>query len=128
MTPAAAIASLDRQLAAIGEDVILRRTIGTANQVNIDVVCRAFVRGYEPKELVGSIVQGDSQVTISPTQINRAQWPGGQPVTSPPSATDPRVPRKGDKMIVAGKPRNVEAAAPIYLAGELVRIDLQVKG
>jgi hypothetical protein len=75
------------------------------------------------------IIEGDSLVIMSPTQIVAAQWPGGQVVTSPPSMLDPRVPRQGDKAIIAGKMRTVQAAAPIYFpSGALIRIELRVKG
>lgn len=123
------IERLDRALEKNGQDVVLRRTVGSASQVNIDVTCRAMVRDYAPQELVGQIIQGDSHVIISPTQITAAQWPGGQPIASPPVQTDPRVPRPNqDKVIVAGRLRNVQAATPIYVVGELVRIEMQVRG
>lgn len=121
--------ALDRALAAKGQDIVLRRVVGVTNQVNVDVRCRAFVRNYAPHELTSLIIQGDSEVTISLTEIGRAQWPGGQPVASPPVATDPRVPIANVcKAIIGGKLRNVQAAAPIYVNGELVRIRLQVRG
>lgn len=119
---------LDRMLAAFGQDVTLRRVTGTTHQTNVDCTCRALVRGYRADELAGGIIQGDSLVILSATDIIAAQWPGGQPVTSPPGATDPRVPRKGDKVIIEGKTRNVEYAEPIYVAGALHRINLQVRG
>jgi hypothetical protein len=39
-----------------------------------------------------------------------------------------RVPRKGDKIIIEGRERNIEAAAPFYINGELVRLELQCRG
>lgn len=119
---------LDRKLRSRGQDVILRRITGTTNQANVDCTCRALVRGYRADELAGGIIQGDSLVILSATDIIAAQWPGGQAVTSPPGVNDPRVPRKGDKVIVEGRIRNVEAADPIYVAGDLHRINLQVRG
>lgn len=113
MTPEAAIAALDRGLASAGQDVTLRRTTGT-QRIPLDVTCRAMVRAYQPHELVGEIQQGDSQVIISPTEMARAQWPW------PPKAND--------FVIVAGRQRTVLAAAPIHMADELVRVDLQVRG
>jgi hypothetical protein len=123
MTPEDAIAALDRQLAQNGETVVLQRLTGAA-QVGFSVDCRAFVRGYRPSELAGNVAQGDSMAVISPTDIKRAGWPGGFPLPG----RDPLVPVKGDKLVVAGRQRAIEAAAPIYLGGELVRIELQVKG
>lgn len=125
MTPAQAIAHLDAALARRGEDVELRRMTGTSQQVAFSATCRAHVRGYKPEELVGAITQGDSMVILSPTDIERAQWPGGQ---EPDGPGDRRVPRKGDKVMVQGRLRNVEAAAPKYMAGTLVRIEMQVRG
>lgn len=119
---------LDRMLTAFGQDVTLRRITGTTNQSNTDCTCRALVRGYRADELAGGIIQGDSLVILSATDIIAAQWPGGQPVTSPPNGLDVRVPRKGDKIVSAGKVRNVEAADPVYIDGQLHRINIQVRG
>lgn len=117
---------LERQLAAHGQDVRLQRLTGT-QQVFFEVTCRALVRGYEPRELIGGILQGDSKVILSPGEIEANGWPGPNS-SATPTAQDRRIPRKDDKVVIAGKTRNVEAGAPIYLAGELVRIELQVRG
>lgn len=128
-TPQREVHELDKSLAVDGEDFILRRIIGTTNQVNVDCPCRGFVRRYQPHELIpGVIAQGDSQVIMSPTQIIVAQWPGGQAIGASDAALDHRVPRKNDKAVIQGKVRNIETAEPIYLANELVRIELTVRG
>jgi hypothetical protein len=44
-------------------------------QVRHEVVCQAIVRGYEPIQLIGGIIQGDRQVAISNAAIADAQWP-----------------------------------------------------
>lgn len=115
---------LDRQLARHGQDVVLQRQIGL-NQAWIPVGVRAQVIGFQPHELiVGSgIQQGDSKVIISPTQIDDAQWPGG---TVNPIG-DIRIPVKADRMVIGGRTRAVQAAAARYIAGELVRIEVQVR-
>jgi hypothetical protein len=119
------ISALDRGLAARGQDVILRRISGSGpSATSIDVTCRAVVRGYRPEKLVGGIAQGDSQVILSPSEIRSSGWPD---LGASPSGTA-SLPRKGDKLIVQGRMRTIEAAAPILIAGELVRIDLQVRG
>ncbi len=116
-TPQAWIASLDRTLAANGEDAILLSLTG------FEAPVRAFVRQYLPHELAGGIIQGDSKVTLSPTDIDAAQWQSGAPTG------DPRVPVRGCKLILAGRERNIEAAGPpFYLAGVLARIELQIRG
>lgn len=126
MTGSAAdkVARLDRALQRAGEDVVLRRVVGATNQALIDAPVRALVRGFKPAELVGGIIQGDSLAIISPTGIEAAQWPGGHA----PQAADARVPVRNDKLIVQGRTRNIEAAAPIYVDGTLVRIELQLRG
>ncbi len=121
------IAALDRHLARAGADIVLRRVVGQApNLVNIDVTVRAAVRSYQPTELVDGISQTDSFVIISPTHIAAAQWPGGEL----PSATvaDPSLPRRLDRVIIAGRVRNVEVVDPLYVEGELVRIEMRVLG
>lgn len=120
---------LDRRLAERGQDVILRRVTGTGpGQTRRDAPCRAFVRGYRLAELTANIAQGDTMVTLSPTDIQAALWPDGEAVTSTPAGVDPRVPIRSDQVVIAGLARTVLAAAPLYVAGDLVRIDLQVRG
>lgn len=110
-----AIAALNRALAAVGEDVTLtRNTLTLGVLVPTAITCRAVVRGYQPAELIGGIIQGDSLAILSPTEIANSSWPG--PV------------RHNDKLTVQGRERNIEAAAPIYAEGELVRIELQLRG
>lgn len=125
--PAEAIAHLDAALARSGEDIVLQRlTLGPGGaQIPFSVDCRALVRGYEPHELVNGITEQDAKVILSPTEIERAQWPG--PAVGD-VAGDRRVPRNGDRMIIAGRARRVEAAAPLYMAGVLVRIEARVQG
>lgn len=123
------IDALDEALLAAGEDVILRRIVGTgASAVNVDVTVRASVRAFAPDELVGTLSQSDSNVIISPTQIMAAQWPGGQPVSGAIHQADPRVPKVGDKAIIQGRVRNITFVEPILVAGELVRIEMTVAG
>ena len=121
MTPAAAIAALDRHLASNGEDVVLQKIVSGA--VSASVTARAIVRGYDPEELVAGIAQQDSLVIVSPTEIDAAAWPG-----LPDGLEDERVPVKGDRVSIAGRVRAIEAATGIRMAGELVRIEMQVRG
>lgn len=108
MTPAEAIAMLDRQLADHGEDIGLRHMSG--GTVSLTETPRAFVRGYKPDEVVGAIAQGDGKITISPTGL-----------ASPP--------RFNDKTVIGGsKVRNIQAVEEIRLSGVIVRYNLQVRG
>lgn len=121
------VEALDAALKTAGADIILRRVVGMApNSINIDVTVRAAVRSYQAAELVGDIKQTDSKVIISPTQIAQAQWPGGELPSS--SVADPSLPRKGDRMVIAGRVRNIEVVDPFYVDDELVRIEMRVLG
>ncbi|MFG1304159.1 hypothetical protein V5F34_08470 [Xanthobacter autotrophicus] len=112
MTPAVAIASLDRQLAAHGEDVILRRYTGVGQaRTSTDDTVRAFVRDYRSDEIVGGIAQGDTEVALSPTGV----LAGG-------------LPKRGDQVIIDGSVRTIQGAPPVIINGTVVRINLQVRG
>lgn len=89
---------------------------------------RAIIRGYTPQELVGGITQTDSLVVISPTDLIRAQWPGGQTPVSGLFVSDPFLPVKGDYVILQGRLRIIEVVGPIYVGPELVRIEMRVIG
>ncbi|SHJ70226.1 hypothetical protein SAMN05444159_1268 [Bradyrhizobium lablabi] len=125
------IAALDDALAQAGEDIILRRVIGTApNQVNIDVKCRARVNAATVQQLVAAIPATEMNVILSPTQINNAQWPGGHIPLQPPFDVDQRIPRVGgaDKMIVRNVLRSITFVDAKVINGELVRLDVRVSG
>ena len=121
-----AIAALDEALTDVGQQITLQRLTGT-QLIPFAVQLQALVRGYTPEELVGGITQQDSFVILSPTEIDRNGWPGANS-SATPTNQDRRVPRKGDKAIINGKLRNVEAAVGIYVADVLVRIELRVLG
>ena len=121
-----AIADLDAALAVDGECIEVWCETGT-QKIPFKVRCRVFVRGYVAQELIGGIVQSDSKVILSPTEIIRAGWPGPNS-SATPTNQDRRVPRKGDAVVIAGRKRAVEAAGGIYLAGELVRIEMRILG
>jgi hypothetical protein len=122
------IAQLDLSLAADGEDFTLRRVTGTVSPTNTDVSCRGFIRAYGPEELTTTIIQGDSRIILSPTQIIGGSWPGGPPPSGPSAAMDARVPRRGDKAVVQGRIMNIQDSNPIYLQNVLIRIELSVRG
>ena len=126
------IAALDDALAKRGEDIVLRRVIGTApNQTNIDVVCKARVDAATVQQIVANIPATDLNITMSPTQINNAQWPGGQTPALPPFNLDQRIPRAGnsDKVIMRGQaPKAVVFVHPKFDGNELVRIEMRVTG
>lgn len=131
MTADECISALDDALADDGEDIVLRRTVGTGSSViNLDVVCRAKVNAVSAQEVAAGIAESDLRLILSPTQINDAQWPGGTPVAAPSAFNgDPSLPVPGDKVIVQNRLRNV--AAPVdaqSIGGVTVRINLRVTG
>lgn len=102
MTPAQAVAALDRQIAAHGEDVGLRR--GTTEQG-----ARGFVRGYRAEQLVGLVTQAHREVVVSPTALGSF------------------VPAEQDEFVANGRLGIVEAAEPVRMDGAVVRWNLRVR-
>jgi hypothetical protein len=124
MIPATAIAALDRQLAAHGQAVTLRR-LGSPN---VEVSLLASVSDVEPASagedhLGGDIVQFDRKAVLSPTGLG--SWPGA---LAQSDGTDIQVPRVHDQLVIAGRVHSVVSALPRYIGSTLVRIDLVVRG
>jgi hypothetical protein len=108
MMPADAIAMLDRALARNGSNVLLRH-MANGTQASAETV-RAFIRGYKPDEVIGSIQQGDSLVIISPTGLVA-------------------LPKQNDKIVVGTRVRNVQSPPVEVMVGDqIVRIELLVRG
>lgn len=112
------IDALDRALARVGENVVLRRVVSGSN---VDVTCRAQVRSPAVQEIAAGYQQSDSLMILSPTQILAAGWPGDGSLIRGGGAS-------GDKIKIQGRFRNIERASPIYVAGVLVRYELRVIG
>ena len=98
MTTAQAIADLDFALSEAGEPCVLRRPgfIGmTPDPVDVTVMAR--VRTYKPSQIVGAILQGDSNAVPSPTGVLAAGWPGALVGVRPcwPLCWPPRGCRRG---------------------------------
>lgn len=115
---------LDDALSRVGQTITLRRRIGVTSTFS-DVACKAIVRGYQPEKIVaGSVItQQDAQVIMSPSEIIAAGWSSGAA-----SPADTRVPVAGNWVIVNGVRKEIQAAAGIYVADELVRLELTVRG
>jgi len=127
----AAIAALDGALAR-EEEIILRRTVGTApNQSNADVKCRAKVTPASVEQIANGIPATDFNIVLSPTPIDRVKWPGATCKLGPMDP-DPRLPRVNEDRVIllarGGPPRTVAFVDPRYVGGELVRINLRVSG
>ncbi|MCV9997330.1 hypothetical protein OE766_03640 [Pararhizobium sp. YC-54] len=113
MTPAQAIAALDRQLAAHGQTLKVRR--GTKDAVAAIASINGFVRGFKAEDIApgSAISQKDSKVILSPTAL--VAWPAP-------------LPKEGDWCEIDGQFRSIVAGTSIKLADVVVRIELQVKG
>ena len=119
MTPDSARAALASQLAEHGEDVVLKRRIGTGATFD-QVTVRAFIRGFRPDELVGGITQQDSRIIMGQEEILAAGWP----MTAGGFAW----PRNGDFILIGGQQRAITAGTAIRLGGEIVRLEATAKG
>lgn len=108
------ISALDRQLVKKGEDIIWRRYSGLGvSRTPSNATVRASVRDYQPHEIAGGIVQGDTSIVLSPTDIEPVGWGW---------------PEIGDFVVIGGRERRVKAAPVTRAGGTVVRIDLQVEG
>jgi hypothetical protein len=109
MSAAAWIQMLDSEIDDNGQDISL---VLVAPSSKTTVPCRAFVRQYRPQELIGGILQGDTLVVLSPTDL----------------AALSRLPRRNDQVTVDGAIKRVEYVEPVKLDNQLVRVNLQVRG
>lgn len=108
------ISALDRQLAKKGEDIIWRRYSGLGvARAPSDATVRASVRDYQPHEIASGIVQGDTRIVLSPTDV------------APVGRGWPEI---GDFVVIGSRERRVKAAPATLAGGVVVRIDLQVEG
>ena len=124
MDAAQASSLLRRQIDQHGEPVTLRRIVAGGNH---DLSLPAFVRGFKPDQIAAGVQQGDRSAVLHPDDVVVATWLSGVAV-QPGENPDRRVPKKGDKLVVAGRVCNIEAAEGVYLETALVRINLVVRG
>lgn len=114
------IEALDEALAAAGEDIVLRRITRSGP---VDVACRACVR---TDVQTAEPTQTGCTIVLSPTDVIAGQLPGRH--LPGPLSPDPGLPKVNDQIIVQGRLRNIVAAKPFFVAGELVRIELTAEG
>ncbi|WP_207479567.1 hypothetical protein [Arenibaculum pallidiluteum] len=108
-----AAAKVAAALAKYGRPMTLRRRVGTTSAFS-DVTVKGVADGYKPAELVGGIVQGDRQVTISNAEIAAAAWPGP--------------PKKGDFVMIDGVQTAVQGVETKHLATDILAHVLWVRG
>lgn len=117
MTPETAKGIYRRRIGK-GETVYIRRYTGTGtNRPRYDAPVRARVMGYEAKDLVGIIQQGDRHVIFLAEDLIAAQF--ALPLTT------------SDKAVVKGRELAIIApddATRRADGGVLIAFDLQVRG
>ncbi|AKR57127.1 hypothetical protein XM25_15260 [Devosia sp. H5989] len=106
MTPELSVSMLDRQIAAHGQPIALRRGKSGSQQHN----ARGFVRGYRPEELVGLVQQADRGVVLSPSGLAGFG-----------------LPQAGDEFSSQGRRGTVEDVEPIHIGETLVRVNMRVR-
>lgn len=123
------LVKLDRWLH--GEMIVLRRTVGAQNQSYVQCELVAKVNPLTVQQLIGNISQQSFFIIISPTDIIKAQWPGGKvPAASGGiiALSDPRIPITSDVVYLRGSQKAVQRVVPIFDHGECVRLELTVLG
>ena len=98
----------------IGEDVVFRRFTGSGSpRPHTDVTTKARVMGYQPSQLVGTIVQGDRRVIAL----------AGDIVSLLPITTN-------DQIVVRGKVLQIKSIDDNTrrIGGTLIALELQVGG
>jgi hypothetical protein len=114
MTPAEAIASHQKFIAELGETILVRRYSGTgAARTKVDVATTARVMGYAPRDLVGSITQGDRRVIALADTLAALL-----PLTN------------SDKLVIRGREVAIKAVDDNTrrIAGTLIALEIQAAG
>lgn len=126
----ALIDALDSALEKVGESAKLRRPIGSgASQRFVAVDCMMRITALRDDQISAGITQTELNFIMSPSEINRAQWPGGTVPQLPPFDIDQRVPRaQADQIVARGKVRTVTFADPVFIGDEMVRINGRMTG
>jgi hypothetical protein len=127
------LAQLDRRLARRGERIDLMRKVGTPQTSTVYARVPAIIRSLTIEQIIAGVTVQNYFLIISPTDIAKAQWPGGKVSAAPtgtlwPQAADPAMPVQNDSMWMRGAVKSVQRVAPIYDAGVCIRIELYVAG
>ncbi|HTV69803.1 MAG TPA: hypothetical protein VMF90_14810 [Rhizobiaceae bacterium] len=108
MTPAQAIASLDLQLARHGQTITFHQIVNGVPAPGAGTDVRAFVRKFEPDELVNGLTQKDRRVVTSPSSL--------------------AVVSEGGRFVINGKSYRIEAPDPVTMDDTVVRWNSVVRG
>ncbi|WP_441268683.1 hypothetical protein AB7G19_29995 [Bradyrhizobium sp. 215_C5_N1_1] len=123
MSAAAAIAQLDRFLAAYGQDVVLTRE-DDDNSVVATVTCRARVDRTKSDDAAAGIKPSGFTLILSPTSLLAGGWPDGDPANIVPRENE------GDKVALDGEEarRTVVWVDAKKIGNQVVRIDMRISG
>lgn len=111
MTPDSAKADYRR---ALKESVIIRRYTGSGpNRPRFDALARARVVGFEPKELIGGIVQGDRKAIVYADDLIDAG------LALPVLTTDKCVLPNGKELAIVAADGDTRKVAGVLIAYEL---------
>lgn len=114
MTPEQALAATRRAINLTGEVVSIRRFTGSGTpRPHTDTATQARVIGYQPNELIGSIVQGDRKVIALVDSLSSVL-----PVTTI------------DKLVIRGKEVAIKAVDDNTrrIQGTLIALEITVSG
>lgn len=109
-----AVESHRRMISAVGEEVLVRRFTGSGSpRPKADTATMARVMGYQPNQLVGSIVQGDVKVIALVDTLASLL-----PLTT------------ADKVVVRGKELAIKGidANTRRIGGTLIALEIQAGG
>lgn len=117
MTPQQIRADYAATFDRVGEFVVVRRFTGAGqNRPRFDYEARARVMGFDPRDLVGNIIEGDRKVILLAEDLIAAQCPL------------PLVVGDNLKAVVRGKEVSIKAVDDNTrrVAGVLIAIELRV--
>jgi hypothetical protein len=103
-------------IADVGEVITLRRNVPSGAPIEAQVLAR--VTGYQPKDLVGGIKQGDSRLIVLAEDVEAKGFPV-------PFSTG-----GSDKAIIRGKTQNIELVddRTRRVGGVLIAYDITARG
>jgi hypothetical protein len=117
MTPAECRQAYSRDVDAVGETIAIRRFTGTGvGRIPTDTNVRARVTGYDERELVGTVQQGDRRLIVIVEDLVNAGF--AVPVTP------------NDKVVLRGTMISIVTVddSTRRIQGELIAYEIQARG
>lgn len=112
MTPADALRMHRKLINENGEDAYIRRYTGTGlARTFVDVASKAYVRNYSSKELIGSVIQGDSVAIMLVDSLSAIL-----PITT------------SDKVIAESTEYSIKNPMRRVVGGTLIALEIHISG